>query len=97
MSLIAGAPFLIGREHAGQSGSGCPLLMTRSAMSTAAPSPHPPETLPEISPRSLIAILVPSGRGAERMAPATMAIAMRSPRSAQRVTLCSVSFIARAR
>jgi hypothetical protein len=46
------------------------------------PSTQPPETLPEISPRSLNAIWVPSGRGAERTAPTTMAIAMRSPRSA---------------
>ena len=52
---------------------------TSPATSTTAPSTHPPETMPETSPVSLIAIFAPGGRGAERFTPTTVAIATRSP------------------
>ena len=71
---------------------GAPPASTWSAISTTAPSTQPPDTAPEISPRSLIAIFAPGGRGAERWTSMTVASATRSPRSDQRLMSSSTSF-----
>ena len=54
-------------------------LRTLSATSMTAPSTQPPETMPETSPRSLIAIFAPGGRGAERRVAVMVAIATCAP------------------
>ena len=54
--------------------------ITQSAISATAPSTHPPDTEPAISPCSLTAIFAPGGRGAERCTSITVASAIRSPR-----------------
>src|SRR4051794_33164336 len=76
------------------SSCGLPSLMTLSAISTTAPSTQPPETMPEISPRSLMAIFDPGGRGAERRTPTTVASATWAPSATQRSTSLITSFIA---
>ena len=55
------------RSRSARSCGSLAVLITRSAISTTAPSTQPPDTPPETSPCSLIAIFVPSGRGAERL------------------------------
>jgi hypothetical protein len=67
-------------------------LSTRSAISTTAPSTHPPDTPPATSPYSLIAIFVPIGLGAERWVSMTIASAARSPRAFQSLSSVRTSF-----
>src|SRR3954451_7643388 len=66
---------------------------TFSATSTTAPSTQPPETAPETSPRELIAIFAPGGRGAERFTLTTIARATLSPRAVQASTSLRTSLI----
>jgi hypothetical protein len=72
---------------------GWPPPRISSATSTTAPSTQPPDTAPEISPCSEIAILAPGGRGAERLTSITVARATLSPFATQASTSLSTSFM----
>jgi hypothetical protein len=72
-----------------------PLAKTSSASWTIADSTQPPETEPHSAPLRETANEEPTGRGAERRVPTTVATTTSSPSSRQRRMSSSSSFMLR--